>query len=234
MKTKKLLCFSLAVAMLLFTNACSGKGMVNTSHTPEKDQQTTDYGAQKAIENSTSDNQRETLKTSKGETDRGDKFGDILLPFQGEWQQTESPHTKIIVNGEELNFLYESTIRDKEYRDVNTFYFDIDSNGKLVVSNQYSQPRYNVIIDYETGVMLIESLTREDSKTYEKISDSTEVPTPKVEPEIGMTADEVRSSTWGAPQEINKTETANGEHEQWVYENGYIYFDSGYVTSIQN
>lgn len=59
----------------------------------------------------------------------------------------------------------------------------------------------------------------------------------KKAPSIGMTADEVRNSTWGSPSSINKTTTQNGIHEQWVYrgtsKTKYIYFDNGVVTAIQ-
>lgn len=56
----------------------------------------------------------------------------------------------------------------------------------------------------------------------------------KSAPAIGMTAEEVRNSSWGKPSDINKTTTAYGVHEQWVYSgNRYIYFDDGIVTSIQ-
>lgn len=52
---------------------------------------------------------------------------------------------------------------------------------------------------------------------------------------IGMTQEEVLKSNWGKPNHINKTTTANGEHEQWVYGNGnYLYFDGGILTTIQN
>ena len=50
-----------------------------------------------------------------------------------------------------------------------------------------------------------------------------------------MTPTEVRKSTWGSPLEINKTETAYGVSEQWVYSgNSYIYLDDGIVTAIQD
>lgn len=39
---------------------------------------------------------------------------------------------------------------------------------------------------------------------------------------------------WGNPNKINKTETANGIREQWVYDNGYVYFMNGEVDGIQN
>ncbi|PPA85015.1 hypothetical protein C4A75_09565 [Brevibacillus laterosporus] len=53
-------------------------------------------------------------------------------------------------------------------------------------------------------------------------------------PAIGMTKEEVLNSAWGKPNNINKTTTANGVHEQWVYSiKKYVYFDNGYVTAIQ-
>lgn len=55
------------------------------------------------------------------------------------------------------------------------------------------------------------------------------------EPHVGMTAAEVRSSSWGSPSDINRTETAYGVHEQWCYSNNrYIYLDDGIVTAIQS
>ena len=50
---------------------------------------------------------------------------------------------------------------------------------------------------------------------------------------LGMTADQVREA-WGPPQQINKTLTRYGEHEQWVYGLGqYLYFENGHLSSIQ-
>lgn len=51
---------------------------------------------------------------------------------------------------------------------------------------------------------------------------------------IGLTDQEVlNKTTWGKPNRINKTETAYGIREQWVYDRGYLYFEDGYLTSIQ-
>lgn len=51
---------------------------------------------------------------------------------------------------------------------------------------------------------------------------------------IGMTADEVLASKWGAPEKKNITETASGTSEQWVYPNNqYVYLEDGIVTGIQ-
>ena len=54
------------------------------------------------------------------------------------------------------------------------------------------------------------------------------------DPEIGMSELDVKMSSWGEPNEINRTETKYGVREQWVYDNGkYIYLDDGIVTAIQ-
>ncbi len=50
---------------------------------------------------------------------------------------------------------------------------------------------------------------------------------------VGMTAEQMRAS-WGAPDHINSTITANRRHEQWVYGSSqYVYFDDGVMTSLQ-
>lgn len=52
---------------------------------------------------------------------------------------------------------------------------------------------------------------------------------------IGMTAEQVRRETsWGDPDHINRTVTATGEREQWVYGGGYLYFDQGILVAIQS
>lgn len=52
---------------------------------------------------------------------------------------------------------------------------------------------------------------------------------------LGMTAAQVRASNWGRPGSINRTTSAAGIHEQWVYEDGnYLYFENGVLTTIQN
>ncbi|MGS2778744.1 hypothetical protein ACVBAX_15360 [Robertmurraya sp. GLU-23] len=52
---------------------------------------------------------------------------------------------------------------------------------------------------------------------------------------IGMTREQVLSSSWGNPQSINTTTSSYGSREQWVYGNGnYLYFEDGILVTIQN
>lgn len=114
---------------------------------------------------------------------------------------------------------------------------DDEYGYKLVAKNGYG----TYIFVKEDGIVYYRSVgdtyTNSDyfneteySRLYLQPDDYVE---PK-EPEIGMTAEEVKNSTWGKPKKINKTTTKYGVHEQWVYSSGkYIYFDDGVVTSIQ-
>ncbi|KXH82070.1 hypothetical protein [Sporosarcina sp. HYO08] len=73
---------------------------------------------------------------------------------------------------------------------------------------------------------------REYERKNKKVAKTAE-PIP-YEPAIGMTDYEVRESTWGKPQKINKTTTRYGVSEQWVYPNyKYLYFEDGYLVTIQ-
>ncbi len=52
---------------------------------------------------------------------------------------------------------------------------------------------------------------------------------------IGMTQQDVLDSMWGRPERVNRTISARGVHEQWVYgSGGYLYFEDGILTTVQN
>lgn len=160
-------------------------------------------------------------------------FDDMLNEFQGEWKESDNRYSRLIINGETVNFIHESTIGNKEYCDVFTFYFGFDENDNLVINNQHSQPRYTASIDENKTLTIMNIIDESDIRIYEKVSDNTEVPKEKIEPYIGMPKNEVGSSTWGYPKKTNKTTTVYGTREQWIYEDGYIYITDGIVTAIQ-
>lgn len=66
---------------------------------------------------------------------------------------------------------------------------------------------------------------------------SPKIQNTQVPPAIGMTAAQVRASTWGKPSDINRTTTRYGVSEQWVYNTysgtKYVYLDDGIVTAIR-
>ena len=52
---------------------------------------------------------------------------------------------------------------------------------------------------------------------------------------IGMSATDVIDHGWCRPNSVNRTTTASGTSEQWVYGGrNYLYFTDGMLTSIQN
>lgn len=54
-------------------------------------------------------------------------------------------------------------------------------------------------------------------------------------PEPGMTAEDVKKTSWGYPDKINKDTYKWGTTEQWVYKNfGYVYLENGIVTSVSH
>lgn len=54
-------------------------------------------------------------------------------------------------------------------------------------------------------------------------------------PRLGMTKEQVEASSWGKPEDINRTVSTYSSTEQWVYGGGrYLYFTDGILTSFQD
>jgi hypothetical protein len=52
---------------------------------------------------------------------------------------------------------------------------------------------------------------------------------------VGMSKDDVIKSCWGQPTRVNKTTTAAGTTEQWVFGRSYVYFNAaGQVYAVQH
>jgi hypothetical protein len=51
-----------------------------------------------------------------------------------------------------------------------------------------------------------------------------------------MSADTVKNETaWGKPDHVNRTVTASGVREQWVYPGyEYLYFEDGRLVAIED
>lgn len=85
----------------------------------------------------------------------------------------------------------------------------------------------------------IANLERDRLSAAEAVVKKPTTPTPasaqfvRSEPAIGMSEYQAATSTWGQPEEKNRTETRAGIREQWVYGDGsYLYLDNGKVTAI--
>ncbi len=85
---------------------------------------------------------------------------------------------------------------------------------------------------YEDGVILVPIPKGTET------SSSTQEEKVKRPPRIGMTTWEARESTWGPPDEINRTTSTLGIQEQWVYGSWrygkikFLYFNNGRLSSI--
>lgn len=88
--------------------------------------------------------------------------------------------------------------------------------------------QYNAAVAAEA-----EQRTREAAKEKREVMAARR----RVGVSLGMTEERVLESSWGKPDHVNRTITVNGVHEQWVYEShssGYLYFDNGILTGVQN
>lgn len=159
----------------------------------------------------------------------------ILSKFQGEW--TEDKYSDfididVIISGIDVNFIHYEYDKPGIVTDILTFHFEKNKDGKLVVCNSASQPRY--VISLKKKKLVCRDISdKSDKRIYEHVSDNTILPEIKVDPKVGMSEGEVLNSTWGSPERRNTTQTLYGTREQWVYEDGYIYLTNGFVTSIQ-
>jgi hypothetical protein len=94
--------------------------------------------------------------------------------------------------------------------------------------------RYSELISTQKLALKTKEEWDEDYQFYQKIKQSKEAEAQKPLPYIGMTRSELENSRWGKPTDINKTTTALGTSEQWVYSDyRYVYLENGIVTAIQ-
>lgn len=161
-----------------------------------------------------------------------------LISIQGEWLwKPDNPYTittvGFVVNGWNITHYIYTGNNLKE----DTMSYSLDD----LVDNS---------ITFKTDIAHYELTFNEDNLSAEMIDDSILDSTYeskiwickredflhniiKEEPQIGMTADEVRESTWGTPEEVNKDTYSWGTREQWCYPGyKYIYLEDGIVTSI--
>lgn len=168
----------------------------------------------------------------------------IYKDLQGTWQGSATlystsnssswnVHHKLIIS--DFNcYLFES------YNDTYGKYYLIAKDNNLYISSKDSFSENSIIykVDYNDNTLTYPVIAYlnafSGTITLTKTSRNTDLPKAPVNPYIGMTKSQAEESTWGKPNKINKTTTAYGTSEQWVYGNGkYLYFDNGKLISIQ-
>jgi hypothetical protein len=130
---------------------------------------------------------------------------------------------------------------DEEIQALLWFSYDMINvaNGNLYLDDfSLISPDYDGIYHEQISSEVFKHISRDEwERRYEINSRIMATVVAKVRlplPELGMTAQQVRDSQWGEPNEIYKTITATVVYEQWVYEgNRYIFFENGIVVVIQ-
>jgi hypothetical protein len=137
------------------------------------------------------------------------KFKNINDPNRDDWVTLVS-FSSLIKNG--IHF-------DSEHFDMNLRTIDPNYNG------HYSKE----VKEYILSKISMEQWL-DNAKPVTIVDDNT--------PQIGMTATQVLDSSWGKPNDINRTTTQYGTTEQWVYDDGdynyrFLYFENGVLKAIQ-
>ena len=120
-----------------------------------------------------------------------------------------------------------------------TIRYDVESDAAhnyLIVREDDGTYSYAQQDEFERyGSVVFEDPVKTAAKEKAVRAKAKAVCTAKGGVSIGMTKAQVLASCWGKPESINRTVTAYGVHEQWVYNlKSYVYFENGVVTAIQN
>lgn len=159
---------------------------------------------------------------------------EIFDKYQGEWSLKSNKKADLIISESSVNFIsYDILERSDNVEKIYTFYLQKDDDGNIIIVNSHKQNVYSISLSDEEILTITDIGTKNNERTYSKISDNTTIPTIKTDPYIGMPESIVESSSWGIPKKKNRTESTNGTTEQWIYDRGYIYITNGFVTTIQ-
>lgn len=153
-----------------------------------------------------------------------------LQKYKGTWKEVGGYGNWLIFD---KWMVHEVINPNDRYQTIFEDKFILDRDGKQL---KVSLPAANVKYYIKNGTLFKETTYPDETVTnkFSQLNSSTALPTGIKKPQIGMTAEEVKKSTWGEPKKINKTTTKYGVKEQWVYGlHKYIYLENGIVTAIQ-
>lgn len=152
--------------------------------------------------------------------------------IQGTWEwKFQDVTSKMVFNGLSLTHTYLGQFQNQQ-TDFDLFFEKYNDKWSLT----YKYTKYGITSQewfWCNGNSMYRYQTEGNSFIYNKVSGNITVDKLQ-EPRIGMTGEEVKNlSTWGAPEDINKTTTGSIIYEQWCYSDyRYIYLENGIVTSI--
>lgn len=158
---------------------------------------------------------------------------DFMLKIQGKWNCSEQGEAFEISGWTMEKIVY---VYPDANETINLKNFEIRENEMIEFLSD-TNPNEQMHYDISNGKlrMYMTGLTKYTNMNYHYwyYEKTDTIPEPKKEPCIGMTAEEVKASTWGEPEDINKSTYSWGVKEQWCYSGyRYIYLEDGIVTSI--
>ena len=119
---------------------------------------------------------------------------------------------------------------------INACRFSIENQASLEVFSELIAAGEQLDDRYLDEFKVLQSPSWQESQvgltsSCERFKAQSLLPTPR----LGMSDRQVREKTsWGEPNRVNRTVTAGGVSEQWVYPGSYLYFRNGRVTAIQS
>lgn len=178
----------------------------------------------------------EKTKDIDNDEEFNNKYENIkfLSSISGEWINTDKSEGLLIdgLNVKLMTFKISSTSTKLIIDSVTSFLLSTDKISKNKTSIVTNNERLGTVDlkvegDVLTLMLMNYNFYKYNYSPYDITSNLAQ------KPSIGMTAQEVRESTWGKPYEINKDTYSWGTNEQWCYDNyKYIYLENGIVTSI--
>ena len=168
--------------------------------------------------------------------------GNDILKIRKEYDECGYRHAFLSY----LSYISDTYVENCEYYIIHTLYPDFFSNGikdsllgiGVYIWGDMGQEELNDILKYIDSIPEGRgSYTNYISPVQQRLFNKNEQEgitiNGKKPPAIGMTADEVRASSWGNPKDINRDTYSWGVQEQWCYSDyRYIYLEDGIVTSI--
>lgn len=164
---------------------------------------------------------------------------EALYPFQGTWVSTGSGGdgpTGMSFNGDIAYLVYDRrNDSGKLERSVSNYRCYFNADGVLVLADEYGTEQYSMVHTDDLNWTVFQISDPDTSWSFVRVTTTPNIPDAALrDPEVGMTADEVRASAWGSPSSTESSETNSGVREQWIYEFGKVYLENGVVTLVQS
>lgn len=179
------------------------------------------------------------LKPDNKSTSSSDKIGQRYV-VKKEYYDFQNNFLRVIATDEVLKnniprdevFVFIDICEDETLTWGNVAIFENPTYGYCWLESAFSIDSY--LEEYDKAIENNKKRKEWERRMIEKYGDTNGKLIISGKVRIGFTAEMCRNS-WGKPSDINRTTTAYGVHEQWVYEHGnYLYFEDGILTTIQN